>query len=112
MASRTGRDETWLAPEDDQRIHMRGSAAVEAALDLVGAGPAAVAAVARLRAVGAPDRGVTAVMQRVVGHVVLSNVPPDVLLAPVGERIDLPQAVRAVPGELGRLRSAVGVIAA
>src|SRR3954451_17445967 len=59
---------------------------VQAALDLVGAGPATVAAPAGDGAVGAPDRVVAAVVQRVIGHVVLRDVMPDVLLGPVRER--------------------------
>src|SRR5262245_5364084 len=58
--------------------------AVQPALCLVGAGPptrAGILARRRLaRAVGAADRGVALVVQRVVGHVVLVQVAPHVLL--------------------------------
>ena len=74
---------------------------VDAALGLGVAGPAAVAPRARLRAVRAADRGVALVVQRVVRHVVLDDVAPHVGLAPVGERVRLPQPVLGVPRQLG-----------
>src|ERR1700760_3372323 len=67
-----------------------GSAGVDAALDLVGAGPPAVALAARLGAVRAPDGGVAAVVQRVVGNVVGDEVGPDVALGPIGQGVELP----------------------
>src|SRR6266508_6213390 len=79
--------------------------AVEAALGLLGARPAASAGVlARCRlpgAVGAADRGIALIVERVVGDVVLADVVPDLLLRPVGERVEFPQAEALVPGELG-----------
>src|SRR5215218_10092015 len=74
---------------------------MEAALDPVGAGPAALAAGAGRGAVGAADRREAAVVQRVVGDVMGRDVAPDVLLGPVGQRGGLPLAVGAVPAELG-----------
>src|ERR671930_392451 len=45
------------------------------------------------RAVRAADRRVAAVVQRVVGEVVVDDVAPDVGLGPVGERVGLPTLV-------------------
>ncbi len=53
-------------------------------------------------AVRAADRRVALVVERVVRQVVLGDVAPHVLVGPVGERVELPQAVLGVPGELGR----------
>src|ERR687893_1103557 len=66
---------------------------VQAAFELARAGPPALAALAGLRARHAPDRGVAAVVQLVVGQVVLADVAPDVLLGPARQRGDLPQPV-------------------
>src|SRR5688500_10733321 len=79
---------------------------MEPALDLGGAGPATVRATARRGAVGAADRGVAAVVQRVVGDVVLADVAPDVLLAPVRERSALELArMPAVGAQLRCVRA-------
>src|SRR5690348_13759439 len=67
--------------------------AVQAALGLVLPGPAPVAARARERARRAPDRVIAAVVQWVVGQVVLGDEAPHVAVAPVRQRVDLPQAV-------------------
>src|SRR5207237_6506603 len=75
---------------------------VDAALGLVLSGPAAVTAFAGLRAGRAPDRGIAAVVERVVGKVVAVDVAPDVLLAPVDEGVDLPDPALRVPLELRR----------
>src|ERR1700710_1783255 len=75
--------------------------AVQAALGLVLPGPASLAAGAGVRARGAADRLVAAVVQRVVGQVMLRDEAPDVAVAPVGQRIELPEAVRLVPLQLG-----------
>src|SRR6476619_426308 len=64
---------------------------VDAALRLVGARPAAIAAAAGLGARGAADRLVALVVQRVVGQVALVDAPPQVLVAPVRQRVVLPQ---------------------
>src|SRR3954470_4309203 len=79
---------------------------VQAALDLVGARPASVPAPAGDRAVRAADRVVAAVVQRVVGHVVIGDVAPDVLLGPVGERRALDLARMALVGPELRSRRA------
>src|SRR4051794_7271205 len=76
--------------------------AVEAALDLVGARPPAVAAGGGAGAVRAADRLVPAIVQRVVWHVVGHDVGPDLGLRPVGERAHLPQTVAPVPADLLR----------
>src|SRR3954453_18541909 len=73
------------------------SSDVQSAFGLVGARPAARAAVARLRARRAPDRGIAAVVQRVVGEVALVDPPPEVLLGPVDERVVLPHRALLVP---------------
>src|SRR5436190_3522611 len=77
--------------------------AVQAALGLVLPRPAALAAGAGIGARRAPDRLVAAVVQRVVGQVVLRDEPPNIPVAPLGQRIELPQAVGLVPFELGRV---------
>src|SRR6478752_67277 len=88
------------------------SARVDAALDLVRARPASGAVAARVGAVRASDRGVAAIVQRVVGDVVGGDVGPDVALGPVGQRVELPQAVLAVPVQLGRVGAPGRLIAA
>src|ERR1700733_2785981 len=60
-----------------------------AALGLVQARPAAVAAVAWKRARGAADRVVPLIVEWVVRQIMLEDVSPDVLLGPVGERVEL-----------------------
>ncbi len=60
----------------------------------------------------AADRVVAAIVQRVVRDVVGRDVTPHVALGPVGQRVDLPQAVLAVPVELGRVGAIAGVLAA
>src|SRR5436309_9050193 len=85
---------------------------MQAALRLVAAGPAAVAAVARLGARRAADRGVAAVVQRVTGQVALVDAPPQVLLRPRRQRVHLPDATLVVAldllsvGARGRLLAA------
>src|SRR4051794_35127065 len=71
---------------------------VQPALRLVGVGPAALATrVGRQRAVRAADRGVAAVVQRVVGHVVAGDVLPHPPLPPLPPPSRLPQAATQVP---------------
>src|SRR3954468_2530009 len=74
---------------------------VQPALGLVGPGPAALAAAARQRARRAADRLVAAVVQHVVGQVALVDASPQILLGPVVERVELPDAAAVV--ELDRL---------
>ena len=62
------------------------------ALDLVGAGPAPLAAAAGPGARRAADRRVALIVQRVVGQVVARDVAQTSLLGPVGERVELPEA--------------------
>src|SRR6476469_4357991 len=68
-----------------------------AALELVGAGPAACALLfLRARRAGArdaADRAVPGLVQRVVGNLVDVDVRPDALLVPIRERVELPGAV-------------------
>src|SRR3954471_9659164 len=67
-----------------------GSGRVQAALDLVGAGPAPGPALARQRAGRAADRRVAAVVQLVIRDVVLEDVVPHVAVGPARERVGLP----------------------
>src|SRR5690349_15218292 len=70
---------------------------VQPALRLVSVGPAPRPAVGRRqRAVRAADRRVAAVVQRVVRHVVPEEVVPNLALAPVRQRVRLPQSVAQV----------------
>src|SRR5918994_4063810 len=85
---------------------------MQAALGAVAVGPAALAAGAREGRVGVPDRGVAAIVQRVVGEPALADVGPAVVVAPVGERVRLPQLVRGVPAELRRVRARRRLVAA
>src|SRR6266508_4123060 len=89
------------------------ASAVEAALGLLGARPAAspgVLARGRLPgAVGAADRGIALIVERVVGDVVVADVVPDLLLGPVGKWVQLPEPEALVPAELRRLRASLGV---
>src|SRR5881398_1931496 len=75
---------------------------MEAALGPAGAGPATLTARAGNRRVAVADRVVTAVVQRVVGQIALLDVRPAVVVAPVGQRVRLPELVRLVPAELRR----------
>ena len=85
---------------------------MEPALGPVAAGPAALAAGARQRRVGVADRRVAPVVQRVVGEAAFADVRPAVVVAPVGERVRLPQLVRGVPAELRRVRACRRLVAA
>ena len=82
-------------------VRCSGLVAVQAALDLARAPPAAgpfVAALAvdRGRARNAPDRRVAMVVQRVVGDAVPPDVPPDVAARPVGKGLHLDDAATLV----------------
>src|ERR671931_1807125 len=85
---------------------------MQAALDLVGLRPAAFAGAAGPGAVRAADRGVAAIVELVVGDVVLDDVAPDVLLGPVRQRVGLPELVLLVPLELRGPRSHRRLLAA
>src|SRR5215216_5548570 len=89
---------------------------VDAALELVRAGPPARALVLargdRPRAVDAPDRRVPLVVQRVVGDLVDGDVRVDALRVPVDERLDLPDAVTLRPLDLLRVGAAQALLAA
>ncbi len=78
---------------------------MQAALGSVAAGPAPFSAVARKRRMGVADRGVALVVQSVVGKPALADVGPAVVVAPVGERVRLPELVRRIPAELRRVRT-------
>src|SRR6266542_3066071 len=89
---------------------------MDAALELVGAGPAARALLLvgsrRPRAGNAADRAVADVVRRVVGNLVDGDVGPDAFLVPVCERVHLPDAVALGPLHLRRLRTARRLAAA
>src|ERR1051326_9194984 len=89
---------------------------MDAALELVGAGPAAGALLLlRSRRPGAgdaADRAVADLVQRVVRDLVDVDVRPDALLVPVGEGMQLPDAVALGPLNLRGLRTARRLIAA
>src|SRR4051794_1890396 len=93
-------------PTPSPKRTMKGSTAlklaVKPALRLVQLRPAALAASRRNGAVRAADRLVAAVVQRVVGEVVAVDVRPHLPLAPVGQRIRLPQPVALVERQLRR----------
>ena len=76
------------------------------------AGPAALAADARDRRVRVADRRVALVVQRVVRQPALADVRPAVVVAPVGERVRLPQLVLRVPAELRRVGACRRLVAA
>src|SRR5918999_1607716 len=79
---------------------------MEAALELVGARPAARALLLvqprRARAGDAADRAVAGLVQRIGRNLVDGDVRPDALLVPVRERMDLPDAVALRPLHLRR----------
>src|SRR5271157_1212743 len=54
----------------------------------------------RLRAMRAPDAGIIAVVQRVVGKVMIADVFPNLFRSPIGQRIDLNHPKLRVPAEL------------
>src|SRR2546423_1910469 len=88
---------------------------VDAALELVGAGPAAGALLlvsrGRPRAGDAADRTVASLVQGVVRNLVDLDVGPDALLVPVRQRVDLPDAVALGPLQLRRVGAARRLIA-
>src|SRR5712692_6228873 len=89
---------------------------MDAALELVRAGPAAgtllLAGRGRPRARDAADRAVPRLVERVERDLVHVDVGPDPLLVPVGERVHLPDAVTLGPLELRGLGAARRLLAA
>src|SRR5919201_3998681 len=89
---------------------------VDAALELVRAGPAAgplvLAADDRARARHAADRGIALVVQRVVGNLVDVEVGLNALRVPVDDVLHLPDVVPFRPLELLRVRARDGLLAA
>src|SRR2546429_8050408 len=89
---------------------------VNATFELVRAGPAAGALLlvgrGRPGAGNAADRAIARLVQRVVRNLVDLDVGPDALLVPVGERVELPDAVAIRPLQLRRRRAARGLVAA
>jgi len=69
---------------------------VQAALGLLRARPAPVAAASRLGAGCAADRLIALVVQRVIRQLPLGDAAPQVPVAPVGERVVLPEAAALV----------------
>src|SRR6188508_1970242 len=88
---------------------------VKPALQLVRAGPAACPFLLVGRdgpgAGDAADRTISGLVQRVVGNLVHLDVGPDLLLVPVGERVELPDTVALRPLELRGLGAARRLIA-
>src|SRR5688572_19181832 len=89
---------------------------MDAALELVRAGPAAGALLLvgarRAGARDAPDRAVARVVQRVGGYLVDVDVGPHPLLVPVGKRVDLEDLVALGPLHLRRVPTAWRLVAA
>src|SRR5262249_39033100 len=85
---------------------------VQPALGLRLARPAALAAGAGERAVGAAAPRVAAVVPLVVRQLALADVVEAALVVPVGERARLPQLVRLVPADLGRIGARRRLVAA
>src|SRR3954451_3399190 len=85
---------------------------VQPALGLAGPGPAALAAAARQRARRAADRLVATVVQLVVRQVALVDAAPEVLLGPVVERVELPEAAALVELDGLGLRARRALLAA
>src|SRR5947209_17221641 len=77
---------------------------VDTALDLVGPCPASLATTTRLGARGTADRGIPAIVQRIIRKVIGVDVAPDVLPAPVDQRVELPDPAPLVPLHLRRAR--------
>src|SRR6185437_3747674 len=89
---------------------------VNAALELVRAGPAAGALLfvgrSRAGARDAADRPVPGFVQRVERNLVDPDVSPDPLLVPVGERVELPDPVPVRPLQLRGRSAARRLVAA
>src|SRR5207247_5675524 len=89
---------------------------VNATFELVRAGPAAGALLlvwrGRPGTGNAADRAIARLVQRVVRNLVDLDVGPDALLVPVGERVELPDAVAVRPLQLRRRRAARRLVAA
>src|SRR5215208_2769082 len=89
---------------------------MDAAFELVGAcptaGPLLFLGARRPGARNAADRAEAHVVERVVGNLVDGDVGPDPLLVPVGERVQLPDAVALGPLHLRRGRAARRLVAA
>src|SRR5207237_10817300 len=88
---------------------------MDAALELVGAGPPARAlflvGTDRSRARNAADRPVAGVVQRVVRTLIALNVGPNSRFVPVGQRMERPSAVALGPFQLrlsARARRLIG----
>src|SRR5918992_2549629 len=96
-------------------LRIDGCVDVDAALELVRARPASspLLLVGRRRpgAGHAADRAVASVVKRVERDLVDVDVEPDLALVPVGERVDLPDAVALGPLELRGLRAAGRLVA-
>src|SRR5436190_7834148 len=69
------------------------------------AGPLVLARLDRACAWPAADAWISAIVQRVIRYVVLPDVPPHIVVGPVGERIHLHQLVAFVPLDLVQRRA-------
>src|SRR5205814_79706 len=89
---------------------------VDTAFQFVGAGPAAGTLLllgrGRPGTGDAADRAIAGLVWRVVRNLVDLDVGPDALLVPVGERMELPDAVPLRPLQLRRRGAARGLVAA
>src|ERR1044072_3549812 len=89
---------------------------MDAAVELVGAEPAACALLLLRRrrpgAGNAADRPVAGLVQRVERNFIDSDVGPDALLVPVGEGVQLPDLVLLRPLDLRRVGAARRLVAA
>src|SRR5919201_1676398 len=98
------------------RLFDQRSVHVDPAFELPRAGPAAGALVLarpdRTRARDAADRGVAAVVQRVVRNLVYVDVGVDPFRVPVDEGLDLPNAVPLRPLDPLRVRTRRALLAA
>lgn len=96
---------------DDGRI-----ACVQAAFGLAETGPASCAQIFtglnRARAMGASNAGIIAVVQRVIGYIVLADVTPHHLGSPVGDGIDLDQLKLRIPFQFVSVSSRCGLLSA
>src|SRR5215210_1160923 len=105
----------WRLPTRRLRRLSRGH--VQAALFGVGmfpppaTGPLVLARLHGARAGTAADAGIAAIVQRVVRHVVRSDVLPDVVVGPVGERVNLHEGVGSVPLDFVNRRACDGLLA-
>src|SRR5258707_292157 len=84
---------------------------MDAAFGLVLPCPTALSPSSGARARHAADRGIPLIVQRIVRQIVIVDVAPEILLGPVGERFDLPDAAPLVALQLRGLGAGVRLLA-